>query len=766
MLIIPSVHGALMRALRSVAWPLLVLGAVLVLVAPGLAPDRLLSWRDSLRLFAPLRPLIAEALHAGRLPLWDPYDGTGTPLFAQLIHGVLHPASVALALVAPDDHLDSLILAYFLLAALGTYVAARSLDAEPPAAAAAAVGYAGSGYVLGSAAFLTFLAGAASLPWLVAAGRRVGQGRGLSGAALALATAMTILSGDLHAVVVGACLGAALALHTGGIRALPRTAAGFGVGTLLAGVQLLPSWHFLPLTARSLALAPAMREQWALSPWRLPELVAPGLFGGRPGPTAPAVFQALEPASQFPMPFAASVFVGSALLAAAIAAVKIRRARPLLVAAPLLLWMALGHRLGAQQLLQPVPIWGDLRYAEKLVGPLTLVLALLAGLGLPRMAAAAPTRLVGLLAAGSGLLAGLFAIPGSGGAVLGAVLPLPAIETGRAQAVEGLLLLGIGLGALAVLLAMARHAPRATPAAFAGLVLVQALLAAPFALNASPAVVPRPPKPPAPPPGARLHTPEQRLLPASLADGLGASYRAEAALGFPGYNVLARVDNVDVYSGLVSLRFEGVWGALDGLPSGWRRYGVTHVVLPAGPLGDVGRAAAHGGIRIGEDELVQVWAVPHRPWASFASAARAVSDVGQAHAATVAAILAGSDEVAVEAAAAPPTSSGRVLSVARGSEAVEVEAEADGPALLIVNDAWWPGWTSEIDGRPTAILAADGLVRAVPFPTGRHRLVMRYEPAEVYAGLALSGLGVALLIALAVWEERVRHSRQTQVPSA
>jgi hypothetical protein len=743
-----------MRALRHAAWPVLVAAAVGLLLAPGLTPGRTLAWRDSLRLYAPLRPVLAGALREGRLPLWDPYDGTGVPLFAQLIHGVLHPVSVVLALLAPGAPLDALLAACLLLAALGAYAAARALGAERPAAAAAAAGYAGSGYVLGATGNQVFLVGAASLPWLLAAGRRAGQGARLSGTALALAAAAALLSGDVQAAAVGGLLAAALALHAGGLAALPRTAAGLSAGALLAGVQLVPAWRFLPLTARGLELAPAERQQWALSPWRLPELVAPGVLGGRPG-LAPVVFQALEPGSLYPLPFAASVFLGSALVVAAAAAWRVRPARPLLAAAPLLVWAAMGHRLGAEQLLHGVPVWGQLRYAEKLVGPLSLVVALLAALGAPRLAAAAPAGWLGLGAAATGLLAGTLALP-AGGTAAGAVLPPAAAAAARAQAVEGLVHLALGLAALAGILALARRAPRAFAPAFAGLVFLQALAASPFAMLPAPSGLPAPPVPAAPPPGPRLHTPELLLR----ADGRPGEMDQEAALGFPGFNVAARVDNVDHYSGLASRRLEELRAALDGSPQGWRRYGVTHGVRPAGPLGPVGREAVSGGRPAGGDFRVQVWEVPHRPWASFAPAATAVLGARRALLATVAAIRAGDEGVVVEAAAEPPTAPGRVLSVARRDGEAAVEAEADGPALLVVNDAWWPGWVAEVDGVAAPILAADALVRAVPFPAGRHRLVMRYRPPEVGAGVALSGLGLVLLAALAAWEERERRSRR------
>jgi hypothetical protein len=743
-------------ALRAAAWPLAVTAGVLLLLAPGLGPDVTLAWRDSVKEYAPLRPIIAEALHHGRLPLWDPYDGLGLPLLAQYTHGVLHPASLLLALLAPAAHLDVLLVAYVLLAGLGTYAAARALDAPRPAAAAAAIGYAGSGYVLSGLANLPFLAGAATLPWILAAGRLAGLGSRRSATALAAATFSLLVAGDVQAALVGAVLAVALALHAGRWAALPRTAAGLAVGSLLAAVQLLPTRAALALSWRTMGLTPLEREQWALLPWRLPELVAPGWLTGRTGDVGQPVFMALERGTMFPMPFAASVFVGSAVLVAAAATWRVRQARPLLVAAPVLLWLALGHRLGGQQLLHPVPIWGTLRYAEKLVGPLTLVLALLSALGLPRLAVAAPVRRVGALAAAAALLLALLAAPGVDAGALGALLPAEVVATARAQAVEGLAHLTLGLAALAALLALARRRPAAFPPAFAALVLVEALAATPFALYPLPTH--GPPLPvtaaDAPPPGPRLVTPDRPVFTPGTTDALRQVQASSVALSLPGYNVLARVDNVDAYASLLSERLEWARGMFEPIPTAWRRYGATHVVLPPGQRDGTGMAASVGGQLVREDRHAQVWSVPHREWASFAPSVALVTGLK----ATVSAILespaAARGATFLDVAEAPPTSPGRVLSVARGAEAVAVEAVASGPALLVVNDAWWPGWEAELDGAPVDILPADALVRAVRFPQGRHRLVMRYDPPEVRLGLALSAAGLVLLLALAAWEER------------
>jgi uncharacterized membrane protein YfhO len=119
------------------------------------------------------------------------------------------------------------------------------------------------------------------------------------------------------------------------------------------------------------------------------------------------------------------------------------------------------------------------------------------------------------------------------------------------------------------------------------------------------------------------------------------------------------------------------------------------------------------------------------------------------------------DTVVVEASEAfdaARTSPGRVLRVDRGTDALSVEADSEGPALLVVQDAFWPGWRASIDGRPAEILATDALVRAVRWPPGRHLLQMVYDPPGVRIGLGLSVAGSLLLAALAIRAARYRPS--------
>jgi hypothetical protein len=87
-------------------------------------------------------------------------------------------------------------------------------------------------------------------------------------------------------------------------------------------------------------------------------------------------------------------------------------------------------------------------------------------------------------------------------------------------------------------------------------------------------------------------------------------------------------------------------------------------------------------------------------------------------------------------------------------ERVVVAVAAETPAYLFLADTFDPGWTATVDGRPAPIRPAHVAFRAVYVGPGRHTVVFRYEPAGWRAGLALSGIGVALGVALLVVRPR------------
>lgn len=67
------------------------------------------------------------------------------------------------------------------------------------------------------------------------------------------------------------------------------------------------------------------------------------------------------------------------------------------------------------------------------------------------------------------------------------------------------------------------------------------------------------------------------------------------------------------------------------------------------------------------------------------------------------------------------------------------DLDAAGEGYLVVTDAWYPGWKAAIDGRPATIDRADFHFRGVRVPeAGSHVLRMWYDPASLRLGFLLS----------------------------
>jgi hypothetical protein len=775
-----------LRPLRRLAngWVWLAVVGLLAMV-PALAvvaSGRTVVWRDTATLFGPVRPLVADALRSFRLPLWNPYEGFGLPLLGQMIHGVLHPISLVAAWVDPSGATEAMAVAYLGVAAVGAAVLARTLGCSRAAAAAAGLAFGMSGYVQGMTAILQYLAAAASAPWAVAGVRAAAAGGSASLVAGSAAVLVLHLAGDPQWTLVAAALGLALAASAEGGRGLARAVLPVVLGTGLAAVQLVPSWAYLSESLRGSGITGPDRLQWALAPARLLELFAPGLFAGRPGVENPApVFAWLGGPTQslLTIPFLPSVHLGAAAVALALAGLRAGRdAKVLGAACAAVLWLALGPNLGATQATAWIPVWGAFRYSEKLVGPLSLCVAMLAGLGVDRLAGLTSRSWPrGLAVAGVASLLAYFAMAAFP-APAGAFRVEPAtLERAWSAVSRGFVLSGVALAALGGLCATAARLgrPRFSLLA-AGLVLAQSAAAMPFTLRvgtrgleAGPVVL-RDPDPLVTRVATPLETPP-RSNPLRLDSG-DLEVAVKSRMGVAALNVRARVDQVSPYTGLLPRNLRAIGEAFG--PDLWvalRRYGVTHVVLkePADRFeGEVAAVAVHGGAPSVADPSwgITAWRVPHRPWAFFAERVSSAPSFEAALEAVRAADLAGLPGVVAVGAAPSAAASGRLLRVHRQAERVEVEAESQGDGFLVLSDAFWPGWTATVDGRPAEVLRTDALVRGVAWPAGRHVLVMEYDPPEARWGSIVSGSSMLVVAALAFTRRRSSRGAPGHPPSA
>ncbi len=95
----------------------------------------------------------------------------------------------------------------------------------------------------------------------------------------------------------------------------------------------------------------------------------------------------------------------------------------------------------------------------------------------------------------------------------------------------------------------------------------------------------------------------------------------------------------------------------------------------------------------------------------------------------------------------------RILSYT--SQEVTIDAAAESPVLLVLNDSDYPGWKVYVDGRRSHWITANYLFRGVLLEAGRHLVRFAYEPASLAAGAAISGAGIVCLAGFAVWRRRV-----------
>ncbi|HET7536403.1 MAG TPA: YfhO family protein [Candidatus Didemnitutus sp.] len=101
------------------------------------------------------------------------------------------------------------------------------------------------------------------------------------------------------------------------------------------------------------------------------------------------------------------------------------------------------------------------------------------------------------------------------------------------------------------------------------------------------------------------------------------------------------------------------------------------------------------------------------------------------------------------------TGSARITAFARNR--VVVDTDANHAALLVLAEAWYPGWRATIDGAHTDVQPANGWMRAVAVPAGHHTVDFSYVPRNLWSGFAVTLAGG--LVALGLWRQPASRQR-------
>ncbi len=122
---------------------------------------------DAFTGYFPPKFFMSECLHAGYLPLWNPYINFGIPQYGDMSSGYWSPVTWIIALTTGYNAYSFTLelLLYILLAALGMYRLTGHYRLHPSLRFIAGMVYACSGYFTGHLQHFNWISGAALLPW-------------------------------------------------------------------------------------------------------------------------------------------------------------------------------------------------------------------------------------------------------------------------------------------------------------------------------------------------------------------------------------------------------------------------------------------------------------------------------------------------------------------------------------------------------------------------------------------------------------------------
>lgn len=93
-----------------------------------------------------------------------------------------------------------------------------------------------------------------------------------------------------------------------------------------------------------------------------------------------------------------------------------------------------------------------------------------------------------------------------------------------------------------------------------------------------------------------------------------------------------------------------------------------------------------------------------------------------------------------------------LASMEPGAYSLEVECPVE--ALLVLTEAWYPGWSVRVDGAPGELLRANHLIQAVRLPPGKHQVEFSYHPRYLRLGFVLAALALLVPLGLLAIQRR------------
>jgi hypothetical protein len=749
--------------------------------------------RDIHQVWLPQVESWVRAVAQGSWPVWDRSIAFGQPLWADPSAQILYPLSWLNLLLAPWVYYTLFVCSHLVFSGLGTFLLGRSLGLSPRGALAAGALWMLSGPFFSLANVYHHFTSAAWLPWVLLAAERTAQspsrrrtvvwGMALAAQLLGGSADLCLMAGLLSMLLVGRRLIWRRPGAAENRRLLLAGLAALTLGVSLAAAQWLPTLCVALRSARW-SLPERIHSFWSLHPASLLQALWPALVHDLP--LRPEVRAYLYEGRE---PFLLSVYLGLASTVLVVAAFAKPRARAALALAAIggaAVLVALGPHTPMQGLAETLlPPLRMLRFPQKALVVTALCWALLAGLGHDawdegvwlRRRRLVPLAALPALLAGAALYGGLRPATWLPPLLAPNLDPQQLAALAQPQQARLLTAAALTLASLLAAWGLSRRWPR--PAA----ALLAILAAADLALahhglhrtGSRDLFTFRPPLVDllSSNDHRRIYTHEYQLLKGRNRRLLGRDKAFTLGRFVKGWSgaessaLAARAYLLPPIGGLFGLESSydldsrGLYPAplshivqltriLEGTPAHLflLRLGAVRSVTALHPVAVLREVAREPGYFA---DPIRVFRVPDPlPRAFAVSGVRIVDETAALELLRDAAFDPTTEVLlpAGEPRPAVPGFHGDVSIERLKPDRVELRARLSHDALVVLVDAFDPGWQAQVDGNRVRPQRADFAFTAVPVPKGVHRVVLVYRPRGLWLGLATSATAALLVLVL------------------
>ena len=266
--------------------PLLILALALAVVFYRLLLGDVLFWGLPSLQFYPWRSYAFDLVRAGQLPLWNPYNGAGAPLFANYQSSLLYPLSWLGFILPLAQTMSAVAVLHLFIAGWGMWRFTGELKFSAVGRGVSALAFGMTAYLMARLGTYPIVQAAAWLPWLLwAALRLLENGRARSAGLLAIFTGLLLLAGHAQTAWYSLLLVGLFALWWTLTRRpirwarLGMVAGCVALGAGIAALQLAATAELLRQSQRSGGVDFDFAMNLSYAPARILNLFAPNAFG-------------------------------------------------------------------------------------------------------------------------------------------------------------------------------------------------------------------------------------------------------------------------------------------------------------------------------------------------------------------------------------------------------------------------------------------------------------------------------------------------------